>query len=59
MIFGMKADHALKYVVDKICKSVLVSIATTLGFEFIPDKFNKYIIGKMHSYTRRHIGVGV
>jgi hypothetical protein len=47
----MKTDHALKYLVDKICRSVIVNIATTLEYEFIPGKFNTYIIGKMHSYT--------
>jgi len=53
----MKTDRALtrKYVVDKICRSVLANIGTTLDFEFIRDTCNTYITGKKHFYTRRHI----
>jgi len=53
----MKPDHALKYVVDRIFRSVLLSLAT-LDFEQIRDKFNTYITDEMHSYTRRHRGLG-
>jgi hypothetical protein len=57
-MFGKKANHTRKYVLQKFYSSVFRNMTTTWDFGIIPEKCNADIIGKISPYIRRRIGGG-